>query len=179
VSAAVERLRTPRLLLARIGEDDLADLCRLYADPRVMATLGGLRGEAETAQQIRDFGAHWDRHGFGPWTLREPETRRFLGRGGLLRTRIGGRDEVELFYALEFDAWGRGLATELARESVRVAFEALALPELVCFTLRTNARSLGVMRRVGFCCEREVVHAGMPHLLHRLRAPAERPGGSP
>lgn len=179
---SLERLRTPRLALARIADTDLADLCRLHADPRVMDWLGGVRSEAETAAQLRDFEAHWERHGFGPWILRDPTTGTFLGRGGLRRCSVEGTDEVELLYALAADAWGRGLASELARESLRVAFGPLGLAELVCFTLPENARSLAVMRRAGFVFQRHFIHAGRPHLLHRRRAPAtgevDRPSGA-
>ena len=169
--AEIERRRTARLSLERVRESDLADLCALHADPRVMATLGGVRSAAETAAQIRDFDAHWQRHGFGPWTARDPASGRFLGRGGLRCVPVEGREEVEVLYALAADSWGLGLATELARESVRVAFHELRLPELVAFTLPENARSLAVMLRVGFRYQRDFIHAGRPHRLHRLRAP--------
>jgi len=172
LTADLEALRSERLLLSRPRASDLADLVALHADLRVMATLGGLRDLAATESQLRDFDAHWERHGFGPWILRDPETRRFLGRGGLRHVEVEGRDEVELLYALVADAWGRGYAAELARESIRVAFQILRLPELVCFTLPTNERSLAVMRGAGFQYQRDFLHAGRPHRLHRLRAPS-------
>ena len=172
MNLALESLRSERLLLARPREGDLADLVALHADPRVMATLGGVRDAAATEAQFRDFDAHWARYAFGPWILRDPETRHFLGRGGLRHVAVEGRDEVELLYALAADAWGRGYAGELARESVRIAFEILRLPELVCFTLPTNERSLAVMRRAGFQYQRDFLHAGRPHRFHRLRAPS-------
>jgi len=168
----LESLRTERLLLSRPRAGDLADLVALHADPHVMATLGGVRDAASTEAQLRDFDAHWERHDFGPWILRDPETRHFLGRGGLRHIDVEGRDEVELLYALAADAWGCGYAGELARESLRVAFEILRLPELVCFTLPTNERSGAVMRRAGFQYQRDFLHAGRPHRLHRLRAPS-------
>ena len=155
----------------RPGERDLPDLIRLHADPRVMATLGGPRDAAATEAQLRDFDAHWERHGFGPWVLRDPDTQRFLGRGGLRRVPVEGRDEVEVLYALAAEAWGRGYATELARESIRVAFEKLRISELVCFSLPSNERSRAVMRRAGFEYQRDFLHAGRPHVLCRLLAP--------
>jgi RimJ/RimL family protein N-acetyltransferase len=167
---ALEELRTPRLLLQRPRSEDFADLFRMHSDPRVMATLGGVRSEAVTRAQLDDLVAHWERHGFGPWMLRAPEDRRFLGRGGLRHVVVGGRPEVELLYALIPDAWGQGLAGELARESLRVAFTELSLPDVVAFTLPHNARSRAVMERAGFQYERDVVHAGLPHVLYRLRA---------
>ena len=168
----LEERRTERLLLSRPRASDLADVVALHADPRVMETLGGVRNQAITEAQLRDFDDHWERHGFGPWILRDPETRRFLGRGGLRHVEVEGSDEVELLYTLAADAWRQGYAGELARESIRVAFEILRLPELVCFTLPTNERSLAVMRRAGFQYQRDFLHAGWPHRLHRLRSPS-------
>ena len=65
--------------------------------------------------------------------------------------------------------WGMGLATELARESVRVGFAVLGRAELVSFTLPTNLRSRRVMEKAGFRHERDFAWAGLPHVLYRLR----------
>jgi RimJ/RimL family protein N-acetyltransferase len=118
--------------------------------------------------------AHWERYGFGIWTVRDPATQRFTGRGGPHRVTIDGREEVEIGYALMPEFWGRGLATELARESVAVAFTVLALPELICFTLAGNHASRRVMEKVGFRYERDIMWAGEPHVLHRQTATAWR-----
>jgi hypothetical protein len=72
-------------------------------------------------------------------------------------------------YGLAAAFWGQGLATELARKSVWVGFETLGLSELVCFTLPTNGRSRRVMEKSGFRYERAFEHAGLPHVLYRLR----------
>jgi RimJ/RimL family protein N-acetyltransferase len=111
----------------------------------------------------------WERDGFGWWVARHRPDGRFVGRGGLRRIQIGGREEVELGYGLVADFWGRGLATELARASVRVGFEVMGLPDLVSFTLPTNHKSRRVMEKVGFRYERDGEHAGLPHVFYRLR----------
>ena len=54
----------------------------------------------------------------GPYAI--PTAGAFLGRGGLFCTRVGGKPDVEVAYAFMPECWGRGLATELATESVRV-----------------------------------------------------------
>src|SRR3954454_14669178 len=164
-----ERLKTPRLLLSRPADADLPDLVALHTDPRVMATLGGLRPPGGLDAMHRRLFACWDRDGFGWWVARHRADRRFVGRGGLRRVHVGGRDEVEVGYGLVPDSWGRGLATELARESVRVGFEVLGLADLVSFTLPTNSRSRRVMEKAGFRYERDVEHANLPHVLYRLR----------
>jgi RimJ/RimL family protein N-acetyltransferase len=163
-----ESVRTPRLLLTRIGPADLADLARMYADPRVTATLGGVRSADQTATYLAAQTAHWDAHGFGLWAARDPATGAFVGRGGLRHATVEGRPEVEVAYGLMSEFWGRGLATELARESVRVGFTDLQLPDLACFTLTTNAASRRVMEKAGFRYERDVVYADLPHVFFRL-----------
>ena len=43
------RVTTPRLVLTRVVEDDLADLLVMHQDPRVMATLGGFPVSVSTS----------------------------------------------------------------------------------------------------------------------------------
>lgn len=103
----IAEIRTARLLLTRMRVEDHADLARMETDPRVMATLGPIRSNAETRARIAMHVAHWETWSFGYWLMRELRTGRFVGRGGLRRL-------------------------ELARESVRVGLDALGLDELVC-----------------------------------------------
>jgi [ribosomal protein S5]-alanine N-acetyltransferase len=166
----VETFRTDRLLAERLSEGDMADIRRMHRDPRVMATLGGLRSDEETARYLRDNLDHWDRYGYGIWALRDRTDGRFVGRAGLRNTHVGGEDEVELAYALVADYWNKGLATEMAKAILEAAFEELGLTDVVCFTLPTNGASRRVMEKAGFEYERDVVHAGLPHVLYRITA---------
>ncbi len=163
----LDELQTPRLILRRMCAADLDDLVCMYADSHVMATLGGVRSREWTKEYLDKQLAHWDEHGFGFWTLREPLTRRFVGRGGLRHATLDGQIEVEVGYGLMSEFWGRGLATELAIESVRVGFAELHRPSLVCFTLTTNVASRRVMEKAGFQYERDMIYAELPHVLFR------------
>jgi RimJ/RimL family protein N-acetyltransferase len=167
---SIDTVRTPRLLLTRPAELDLPDLVRLFTDPEVSATLGGVRSHDEIRAMFDRYVAHWAKNGFGLWILRDPDTGAFIGRGGLRIYPTDGRDEVEVGYALMAPYWGQGLATELARESVRIAFEVLRLPDLISFTLPTNRASQRVMQKAGFVYERDGVFADMPHVFYRLTA---------
>jgi RimJ/RimL family protein N-acetyltransferase len=161
---------TDRLIAERLQEDHLDDLCRMHQDPRVMATLGGLRSEDETRQAHRRNLEHWERHGYGLWAFRDRTDRRFAGRGGLRRVLVEGAEEVELAYAFIPEFWGRGLATEMARAILVLAFEHLGLNDVVCFTLPTNLASRRVMEKAGFTYERDVIHADLPHVLYRTKS---------
>ena len=164
----IETFSTERLIAERLCARHLEELCRLHQDPRVMATLGGLRSAEETKAHLEKSLTHWARHGFGLWALRDKAEGRFVGRAGLRHVFVGGGEEVELAYALAAEAWGRGLATEIARALLRLAFERLDLTEVVAFTLPTNLASRRVMEKVGFTFERDIVHAGLPHGLYRI-----------
>jgi ribosomal-protein-alanine N-acetyltransferase len=168
--SAVDRRRTERLLLTRLGTADFADLHAMHSDARVMATLGGVRTREETERVLAMLVADWDAHGFGYWRARDLASGSFAGRGGLRRVVLEGQPEVEVGYALMPEFWGRGLATELARESIRVAFGELGLDSLVCFTLPTNTASQRVMQRAGFRYAGETMWADQPHVLYRLAA---------
>ena len=156
-----------RLRAERLTEDHLPDLRRMDRDDRMMALAGGVRTEAETADYLDRNLAHWAEYGFGIWMLREPAAGRIIGRAGLRHLSVEGVDEVELGYALLPEFWGRGLATDAARACVTIGRDWLGLPSLVGLALPANLASHRVLRKAALVPEREVMHAGMPHLLFR------------
>ena len=174
---SVETFSTEHLIAERLRAEHLDKLCYMHRDPRVMTTLapagalnGGVLSGEETRRFLHRHLDHWDRYGHGLWVFRDKADGRFVGRAGLLNTQVGGAEEVELAYALMTEFWGKGLATEMAGAILAVAFEQLGIAELVCFTLTTNRASQRVMEKVGFKYERDIVHAGLPHVLYRIAA---------
>jgi [ribosomal protein S5]-alanine N-acetyltransferase len=172
--AAIETFTTERLLAERLGSQHFADLSRMHHDPRVMKTLapaghpnGGMLSDEETRRFLDKDAAHWEQYGYGLWALRANSDGRFVGRAGLRHTQVGGTDEVELAYALVADAWGQGFATEIAGALVGLGFDQLGLATIVCFTLTTNRASQRVMQKAGFRYERDLIHAGLPHVFYR------------
>jgi RimJ/RimL family protein N-acetyltransferase len=163
---------TPRLYGRAPVEEDLEDSVRIWTDPRVaeQAWPARLRTASDASRVLHASIAHWDRWGFGPWTVIERATGAIVGRVGLAHTRVAGSEEVEVAWFLSGDAWGRGYATEMAHEAVRVGFAMLELSDLVSFTTPPNAASQAVMRKLGFRHERDIEHAGLPHVLYRLLA---------
>ena len=135
-----------------------------------MATLAGVRSDEETQRFLDKELEHWERYGFGWWVFRDRVDGQFVGRGGLRKTLVGGNDGVELAYGLMSEFWGKGLATEMAEASLKVAFSQLGLADVVCFTMTTNRASQRVMEKVGFKYERDFVRADLPHVFYRLTA---------
>jgi [ribosomal protein S5]-alanine N-acetyltransferase len=171
-ATGLDLVQTERLVFERLALEHTAELSTLLRDPRVAKTLStdGLPpSESEVSDSVRSKVAHWGRHGFGYWLLRERSSGKMVGRGGLQHTFIGGQDEVEVGWAVLPARWGEGFATELAQISVEVAERDLRLREIVAFTLPDNVASRRVMEKSGFIYEREVVHVGLSHVLYRRR----------
>lgn len=164
----IDTFQTRRLVAERLRAEDYGPLCRLHKDVRVMATLGGVRSDAETQRGLHEHLDHWERHGYGLWIFRDRASGAFVGRGGLRRVEVGGCAEVELAYALVAESWGTGLGTEMAIGSLAVAFEQLDLVSVVAFTLPTNRGSQRVMEKAGLSFERDIIWAALPHVLYRI-----------
>jgi [ribosomal protein S5]-alanine N-acetyltransferase len=177
-----ERLQTDRMVGERLTHDHEAEMARLLLDPRVEATLWPF-DRRQTAGDVQEGLARqldlWRCHGFGLWLLRDRATLGCVGRGGLEYTDAPGTVAVEVAWTIAPDRWGEGLATELARAAVHVAFAKLDVPALVALTLPGNLASRRVMEKAGFAYERDIVHVGLPHVLYRLDRPrAPEPDGT-
>lgn len=171
-TTAPTELETPRLRGEPLGPAHEAEMADLTLDPRVYRTLWPWseppsRGDVRTS--LVDKRSHWERYGFGLWLLRDRVTGELVGRGGLQYTDAIGGFAVEAAWAIVPERWGQGLATELARASVGVAFDALHLTEVIAITLPTNAASRRVMEKAGFRYDAEIVHVGIAHVLYRRR----------
>lgn len=163
----LDEVVTERLILRRMDAEDWAVHRRLDGDPRVMATLGGLRPPERTRAYALEQARHWSEHGFGWWTCLDRHTGEFVGRGGIRTIELSEGDRpVEVGYALVPERWGEGLATELAREAVRIGCGVLSLDRIVGLALPTNVASRHVLEKVGLEYRADVVYKGFPSVLY-------------
>jgi RimJ/RimL family protein N-acetyltransferase len=174
----LDPLTTARLVGERPRPEHGAGLIGVLGERRVSEALwpgelGGPRSAGQVQELLARDAEHWEREGFGPWVFSERRgDRGVVARGGLARMHVNGRDEVEVDYAVAASRWGEGLGTEIARASVRVAFEELDLPAVVAFTRTTNLASQRVMEKAGLRRETAFEHVGLPHVLFRVRRAA-------
>jgi RimJ/RimL family protein N-acetyltransferase len=170
----MDSFHTTRLTAERLRARHLGELCRLHRDPRVMATLGGIRSDDETERFLRANLEHWNQFGYGLWLFRDKPAGAFVGRGGLRHVNVGGSAEVELAYALMAEFWGRGLATEMADAVLALGLDRFGLTDIAAFTLTTNRASRHVMEKAGLCYDRDILHGGLSHVLYRIAAESPR-----
>lgn len=166
----MDGLSTERLTGSRVTADDIGAIRSIFSDPRVSPTLtpDGQPASSERVREIRDtWLAHWRRHGFGTLMFRT-RNGTFVGYCGLWRREIGGEDVTELAYSVHPDHWGRGYATEMGAALLAAGRERGLFP-VTAVTLPHNARSRRVMEKLGLSYEKDVPHAGLVHVLYRIR----------
>lgn len=87
------------------------------------------------------------------------------------KVTVNDNEEVELGYALMPDFWGQGLAVEIGKKSLLIAFNRFNYLSVVCYTLTGNKRSQKVMQKIGFLFENNILLANQPHVLYRYLNP--------
>ncbi len=143
-------IRTERLLLRRWRDDDCDPFAALNADPIVREFLQGPIWPEKSDQFVDAIEAHWRDHGWGLWAVEVPGVTAFIGYVGLWPADyLPTGPAVEVGWRLARAHWGRGYATEAAREALRFGFEQVELEEIVSFTVPANVRSIAVMERIG------------------------------
>jgi RimJ/RimL family protein N-acetyltransferase len=164
-------LETPRLRLRQWRLADRAPFAALNGDPVAMEFFPDtLTVEQSDAMAVRLEALIADR-GWGMWAVEVKATGEFAGSVGLHvpRPDLPMMPCVEIGWRLLPAFWGKGIATEAAREALRVGFEDVGLAEIVSFTAVLNTRSWAVMERLGMT--RDAVTFAHPHVAagHVLR----------
>ncbi len=150
---------------------DFDDLLAMYQNSDVMKTLGGVKERSQVLESLDRFISHFNDYGYSYWHLEDQKTGIFAGRAGLLNTHIDGRNVVELGYAYLPEFWGKGIATEVGKEIIRIALYDLGFKEIFCFTLPENKASIRVIEKLGFVFQKECVYKGFVHALYRISVP--------
>jgi RimJ/RimL family protein N-acetyltransferase len=147
-------LETNRLILRPWRESD-AEECYKYAkDPRVGSMCGWpIHTSIEDSRRIiREVLSAPETYAI---VLKETELP--IGSIGLHHRDLADRDdEAELGYWIGVPYWGRGFATEAARELLRHAFEELCLSRIWCRYFEGNERSKRVSEKLGFKYQRTI-----------------------
>lgn len=181
---AIPTLTTQRLILRPWRDSDLAAFAVLNADPEVMEHFPAPLSREESDATARRIRAALAEHGFGWWAAEAPGVAPFIGVIALALPNFEAHFTpcVEVGWRLAKEFWGRGYATEGARECLRFGFQELDLAEIVSLTAIPNTRSQAVMRRLGMTRDPadDFDHPKLPqghplqrHVLFRLGKDAE------
>lgn len=144
-------VETERLLLRPWSPTDIEDLAALFAEPKVWHyPFGRGLSRLESEQFLDRQMEHWEANGFGMWAAVLTESAQLIGYIGLSIPSWLPQvlPAVEIGWRLHPDYWGRGLATEGGRASLRHGFEAVDLDRIISIFTPDNVASGRVMEKL-------------------------------
>ena len=173
-------LETDRLKLRQWKESDFPLFATMNADPVVMEYYPNTLSEDESNAMANKLKKLISERSWGFWAVETKKGKAFIGFVGLHKPTydLPVTPCVEVGWRLDKKYWGKGYATEAARESLRFAFEKLKLNEVYSFASVSNERSWSVMKRLKMKnTERNFEHPIIPeghplreHVLYKITA---------
>ena len=148
--SGVEVLRTGRLILRHLSEDDAPFILELLNERGFIQNIGdrGVRDLDGARAYITDGpAASYRQHGYGLWLAALRETGEPIGICGLVKRE--GLEDADVGYAFLERTWGRGYAQEAAAATLRHARETIGLDKVVAITAPGNAGSIAVLLKIG------------------------------
>ena len=140
---------TPRLLLREFTLEDAPLLLQLNSDPEVLTYLHEplLQDEAHAETILRNIILPQYENKLGRWAVYLKENNVFIGWCGLKhRPEL---EEIDLGYRFMQTAWGKGFATEAAKQTLVYGFKNLNLSLITGRAHIHNIASIRVLEKIG------------------------------
>lgn len=150
------KLRTSRLIFDEFENDDVIILHQLHSLPEVdrYNTLGIPQSVEETQLHLEKIINAQSVNPRSKYSFKVSLTanNQFIGEAGI--TNSNNRFKLgEIYYNLMPDHWGKGLATEIAKELIRFGFEELKLHKVEAGVQTENTASIKVLEKAGMTRE--------------------------
>jgi len=140
---------TNKMILREWRPSDAQFLFNLNSDSEVIKYTGdsafGSVNEAEIF--IKNY-SHFDLHGYGRWICELKSNGTPVGWAGL-KNQLSTEGIIDIGFRFMRKYWNQGLATEAARECVKLGFESFDMDELTGRAAIENVYSGRVLERIG------------------------------
>lgn len=164
-------LETPRLSLSTMSLDDLDFIAEMLGDPYVMRFYPKRLSRDEAVASIRKALDRYERHGYGPWLVREKSAGRPVGRVGLIPQVVQGTAEIEVGWMIHRPFQRCGFASEAGRACAEYAFRTLHADRVISLVRPENIPSAATALKLGMRRAGTTLHGGYQHDVYELRKP--------
>ena len=169
-------IETDRMILRPWKAEDLLLFAEMNKDARVMRYFPSILTDEQTESFYNRIQSEFKRNGWGLYAVELKSNGTFIGYVGL--HEIGFDTDftpgVEIGWRLAADYHNQGLATEAAREVLKLAKQN-GLQRLYSFTAKQNTPSERVMEKIGMTKVREFEHPNLSpdsplrtHVLYQI-----------
>ncbi|MEO6732459.1 MAG: GNAT family N-acetyltransferase [Ferruginibacter sp.] len=155
-------LETPRLILRQFTEADATNIYQLNSIPEVVKYVHEptLQTMEEATKIIVEVILPQYKNKLGRWAMHTKDNNEFIGWCGL--KYLIAADEIDLGYRLHPFAWGKGYATEAAKNTLDYGFNKLHLQEVIGRVHVENIGSLNVLEKIGMIYIKDTVEDSCP-----------------
>ena len=143
------RMKTQRLILREMTEDDFDALHAIFSDSETMQHYPSPFDEEKTRSWIARNQARYAELGFGLWAVVLKETGGVIGDCGVTMQNIHGQILPEIGYHIHKEHQRRGYALEAARACMDFVFEKTSYDAVYSYMKYSNAASYGVALKNG------------------------------
>ncbi len=113
----------------------------------------------------------YEKQGLGHLAVELKETGQFIGMGGILPRELNEQEVYEIAFSIKPKFWGKGYATETAKQLKKFGFENLALNQLISIIDIANLDSIKVAKKNGMTVFFRTVYLGMNVDVYGLEKP--------
>jgi RimJ/RimL family protein N-acetyltransferase len=160
-------IATQRLMFKKFSAADAQGFYELNLDPEVIRYTGDMPflSIAEAEAFILSYD-HYDRHGYGRWSVFLNDSSEYIGFCGLNYSQK--KMEVDVGFRFIRAHWGKGYATEAARASLQHGFNEYGLDRIVGRAMKENAASLRVLEKLGMRFQKEFDEEGAVWVQYQI-----------
>lgn len=163
----VIRIETGRLLLREMVLEDEEALAAVLCDEETMRWYPAPFTREQVREWIeRQMGRYSS--GAGLLGMVEKKTGRLVGDCGTAWQEIEDRTELEVAYHVNRELWGRGFASEAAKEVIAYGFNTLGTDHVISMIRPENLQSRRVTEKNGLTINRLVFWRGYDHCIYEL-----------
>ena len=169
-------IETDRLILRSWKSEDLPLFTEMNKDARVMRYFPAILTDEQTESFYNRIQSEFERNGWGLYAVELKSNGTFIGYVGLHEIGFDAdfTPGVEIGWRLATDFHNQGLATEAAKEVLKLARQ-YGLQRLYSFTTKQNAPSERVMQKIGMTKVGEFEHPNLStdsplrtHVLYQI-----------
>lgn len=162
----IPTLTTPRIILRAFTSEEITRLHQILLNPNVLRYFPSSDPPSfdKVQKLVEKQQKHWDEHGYGWWALSLAEGDQLMGWCGL--NFLPETSEIELKYLLAETFWGRGIATEASRVSLKYTLTDTEIDTIIGLVHPENIASQRVLEKVGMSLVERKEYFGMECLRY-------------
>lgn len=167
-----EILKTERLFLREMTQEDFPDLCEILQDSHVMYAYEGAFSDQEVQEWLEKQLTRYREDNIGLWAAVDRETNEMVGQVGLTWQDAAGQRVLEVGYLLKYRFWHKGYAAEAAKGCMDYAFQQMNADKVYSIIRDSNTASQKVAlhngMKPGITFVKHYRGIDMPHIVFSI-----------